>query len=409
MRIKASLPSYRQIEKEIDERKTVGDLKKDLCSQLGIEPELTQLLLNGKPISEKSRVSKLKGTEGPIVVDYLWARHLILWGTKGQQKLRAASVLLAGAGALGNEVAKNLAMLGVGRIIIADRDTVELSNISRMIFFDHSSLGKNKAEVLAKNVHKKYPHVETAAYRGDLESMPLKVYLDSDVIVSGLDNVISRIYLSQISRKYSIPLVDGGILGLTARIQVYIPPDAPCPICIFPPKQYSNIVGLRNPCDAPIAEQTVPSFSTSISATSSIVAQEVIKLILGLDDYEKTKKWPDSSGGPLDSVLFLDLKSNRYTPMPLKKNNECFVCGKDGTTRTAAKRFELPLNNVRNGLKDAIREATNLRKEKLLLFSETSTGERKLEDNTKLRRGDYIRVIAEDSKGNSSESICKVT
>ena len=113
MRIKASLPSYRQIEKEIDERKTVGELKRVLCSQLGIEPELTRLLLDWKLISEKTRVSKLKGAEGPIIVDYLWARHLILWGTKGQQKIRAASVLLAGAGALGNEVAKNLAMLGV--------------------------------------------------------------------------------------------------------------------------------------------------------------------------------------------------------------------------------------------------------------------------------------------------------
>ena len=89
-------------------------------------------------------------------------------------------------------------MLGLGRLFIVDRDVVELSNVSRMIFFEASDLGKNKAEVLAENVHKKYPFVETSAYRGDLESMPLKLFLDSQVIVSGLDNLVSRIYLSQI-------------------------------------------------------------------------------------------------------------------------------------------------------------------------------------------------------------------
>jgi molybdopterin/thiamine biosynthesis adenylyltransferase len=405
MRIRVSLPGYRQIEKEIDERKTVGDFKKSLCSQLGIEADLTRLLLNGKTLPEKFRVSKLKRIDNPILIDYLWARHLILWGIKGQQKIRSASVLLAGAGAIGNEVAKNLAMLGVGRILIADHDTVELSNISRMIFFDHSSLGKNKAEVLARNIQKKYPHVETAAYRGDLESMPLKAYLDSDVIVSGLDNVISRIYLTQVSRKYSIPLVDGGIMGFTARIQVYIPPDAACPICIFPPKQYSNIVGLRNPCDAPLEQQTVPSLSTSISLVSSILSQEAIKIIIGLNDYMETGKWPEDGGEPLQAIVFLDLKSNRYTPMPLRRNDACIVCGRDGTTKVPAKRFDLHLNRVRKGLESAIREATHMKKDPLLLFSETSSGERKLDDKGKLRFGDYVRVIAE----NSNEAICRIS
>ena len=97
MRIKAILPSYRQVEKEIDERRTIADLKRNLCSELGIEIELTRLLLNGNPISERSRVSRLKETDGQIVVDYLWARHLILWSIKGQGKIRSASVLLAGA------------------------------------------------------------------------------------------------------------------------------------------------------------------------------------------------------------------------------------------------------------------------------------------------------------------------
>ena len=333
MRLKASLPSYKQIEVELSPSKTVKDLKIMVCEKLGIEPELTTLLLHGKPLVERTKLSMLKGLDEPVTVDYFWARHLLLWGTEGQKRIRTASVLLAGAGAIGNEVAKNLAMLGVRRLFIVDRDNVELSNVSRMIFFGPEDLGKNKAEVLARNVHKKYPFVETVAFRGDLERLPLKFYLDSDVVVCGLDNVVSRIYLTQICRKYSIPLVDGGIIGLNARVHVYIPPDDACPICMFPPNQYSKIVGLRNPCDAPVQQEAVPSFATSLSLVSSILAQETIKLVLGLKQYQESKKWPENVGQALRSVLFIDMKNNRFTPMELKRGEKCYVCGKEGTAK----------------------------------------------------------------------------
>ena len=410
MRVKVTLPAYRQLEQEIDEKKTIGQLKKAICAELGIEENLTRLLLNGKTLSDKSKVTRLGRTQTPIVVDYLWARHLMTWGTEGQKRIRSGTVLLAGAGAIGNEVAKNLAMLGVGRLFVVDRDVVELSNISRMIFFDRPSLGKNKAEMLARNVHARYPIVETAAYRGDLESMPLKIYLDSDVILSGLDNVISRFYLSQIARKYSIPLIDGGIMGFTARVQAYTSPDAACPICVFPRTQYSSITGLRNPCDAPVEEQTVPSFSTSISLVSSILAQEVIKIILGFHHYRQTGRWPESSGEPLGSVLFIDLKNNRFTSMPLKRNDACLVCGKDGTAKSTVKRFDLSLSQLRGSrLERAIRKLAHVEEQSLALFWETSQGERKLSEKTKLRKGDYIRAIATDTAGETAEYIVRVT
>jgi molybdopterin/thiamine biosynthesis adenylyltransferase len=320
-------------------------------------------------------------------------------------------VLLAGAGAIGNEVAKNLAMLGLGQLSIVDRDVVELSNISRMIFFEASDLGKNKAEVLAEKIHKRYPFVETSAYRGDLESMSLKIFLDSEVMVSGLDNLVSRIYLSQISRKYSIPLIDGGIMGMSARVQSYVSSEAACPICIFPPNQYSNIVGLRNPCDAPIEQQTVPSFSTSISLVSSVIAHEAIKIILGLEEFRKTKTWPGKNGEPLGPILFIDLKNNRYTLMPLKRNHACLVCGKNGTTTTTVSRVDLPLREIGKGrLTRAVTRAIGLRG-KMTLFSENETGERKIDDKGKYRprKGDYIKVLAEDDKGDINESIYRLT
>jgi len=414
MRFKASLPSYKQIEVELNPGRTVKDLKRLVCEKLGIEPELTKLLFRGKSLSENARLAKLKGTEGPVIVDYLWARHLLLWGADGQKTIRSATVLLAGAGAIGNEVAKNLALLGVGRIYIVDRDNVEFSNISRMIFFEPTDLRKNKAEVLAKNIHRKFPYVETIAYRGDLERMPLKLYLDSDVIICGLDNVVSRIYLSQICRKYSIPMVDGGITGLNARVHVYIPPDDACPICIFPPNQYSQIVGLRNPCDAPLEQDAVPSFATSISLVSSIASQEIIKLVLGLKQYKERGRWPEYSGQPLRSVLFMDMKNNRFTPMNLKRGEKCFVCGKEGTARDIVPRAEISISSVRDpkGAERAIRDAAKVSDASLRVFAETSFGEKALQPLSKIQRGlkqgDYLRVLGEAKNGELRESILKV-
>ncbi len=413
MRLKASLPSYKQIEVELTPKKTVKELKELVCKKLGIEPELTRLLDGGKLLPERTRLWKIKDT---VTVDYLWARHLLLWGQEGQTRIRAASVLLAGAGAIGNEVAKNLAMLGVGRIFIVDRDKVEMSNVSRMVFFGENGLGKNKAEVLAKNLHRKFPFVDTFAFRGDVESVPLKFCLDSDVIVCGLDNVVSRIYLAQVCRKYSIPLVDGGITGLNGRVHVYLPPNDACPICMFPPNQYSQIVGLRNPCDAPLEQGAVPSFSTSISLVSSILAQETVKLILGLKEYRAKAKWPDTSGQPLRSVLFMDMKNNRYTPMDLKRGEKCFVCGKEGVARELAHRADLPFETVRGSkedLEETVRRPAKIDGETLRILAETSHGTKMLNGHSRLgkgvARGDYFRVLAEGKNGEFRESILRLT
>ena len=409
MRLKASLPGYKQIEVNINPTKKVADLKRVICAKLGIEDDLTKLLLNGKPLSDYLPMSRLKSNE-LLTVDYLWARHLLLWGTEGQRKIRSSNILLAGAGAIGNEVAKNLAMLGAGKLLIVDRDLVELSNISRMMFFQSQDLGKNKAEALAKNIQKKYPHVETLAYRASIETLPLKYFLDTDLIICGFDNAVSRMYLTQISRKYNIPLLDGGITGLNARIHIYIPPDDPCPICVFPSSQYSQIVGLRNPCDAPLEQQTIPSFSTSISLVSSILAQEAIKMILGRAEYLKERKWPEATGQPLRSILFIDMKNNRFSSMELKRNDKCFVCGKDGTAGSLALQIQLPLQDLRRDYDKSIRAATSMQKGTLRVFSETDAGEKMVKGSLpRLKKGDYLRVLRENEDGKHQEIVCKLT
>lgn len=400
MRIRASIPSVKEVTVTASRSTTVRRLKEIICAKLGIEPEYTRLIVGGKILDEKRKVGPAVNGAKVVSVDYLWARHLIIWGLEGQRKLRRSSVFLAGAGAIGNEVAKNLAMLGVGRIVAVDTDVVELSNTSRMIFFGKNDVGHSKVHVLAKNLREKYPHTEVVALRARIEDIPLKVYLDSNLIVCGLDNVISRMFLSEISRKYSIPMIDGGIIGTQARIQVHVPPDSPCPMCSFPSGSYAKLVGLRNPCDAPIEEGKVPSLPTTISLVSSIQTQEAVKLLLGYDDYLKERKWPQQTGEPLRGVLIADIKHGRFTNLELKKNPNCFVCGKEGTAKELVRVLRIPHREFGRSprkLIAQISEKIGAVANELSLYAETPRGLKRVE-NTKagaklIARGDVLRAV----------------
>jgi len=348
MKVRAHIPSVEEVEVYVPRDLKIENLKQTICRRLKIEPEFTRLLLNGKILDERKKLSQFDTRSKKIEVDYLWSRHLILWGKRGQAKIRNSSILIAGAGALGNEIAKNLAMLGVMRLIIVDYDVVELSNVSRMIFFDRSDAGKSKAKVLAQKLHRKFPRTEIVAYDCALEDIPLGTFLESDVIICGLDNVASRIFLASISRKYSIPMVDGGIIGYQARVQVYVPPDAPCPICPLPSSQYAHLIGLRNPCDAPVEEAKTPSLPTTISFVSSLQTQEALKLILGYKEFMESKTWPQQVGEPLKGVLIADLKYNRYSNLDLHRNETCIVCGKEGVGKDLVQKIEIPFKSLRN-------------------------------------------------------------
>ena len=398
------MPSVRDIELNVPSTATVNFVKKRACQRLGIEPDLTSILHDGTRVNDNRRIGSLSLEQKPLTVDYLWARHLLLWGAEGQKRLREATVLLAGAGAIGNEVAKNLAMLGVKSLLIIDNDVVELSNTSRMIFFDRRSQGGNKAEVLAGGIAAKFPYVETKAWTGALEDLPLEHFLNADLIVCGLDNVLSRIYLSQISRKYSIPMIDGGIVGYRGRVQVYVPPDMPCPLCTYPSAEYGRIAGLRNPCDGPAEEAKVPSLPTTISLVSSIQSQEATKVIVGYRAYLKNGTWPKETGDPLSGILMIDLQYNRYSLMDIKRNKNCIVCGDKGLAQKPVAILTISMNELGDStsrLYQTIAREMKIAEDQVMLFSQRHNKVTRIEKRQSLRRlrieaGNIMTVVAQD-------------
>ncbi|MEM3060855.1 MAG: ThiF family adenylyltransferase [Candidatus Bathyarchaeia archaeon] len=414
MKAKATMPSVKSIELELSSIKNLTELKKFICKKFEIEPKLTNLILDGKKLDEKTSIEEIQKSSKEILVDYLWARHLILWGKEGQSKIKNANVLLAGAGALSNEAAKNLAMLGVKNLTIVDYDKVELSNTSRMIFFESKDLGKFKAESLANNLANKFPYVKVNFFNTRLEELPISVYLNADVIVSGLDNLVSRMFLSSICTRYGIPLVDAGLIGHQARVQVYLPPDWPCPICQLSSSKYGELVNLKNPCDPQIEENKIPMLTTTSSLASSIQAHETMKLILGYEDYLKTHRWPESIGKPLEGIFLIDLKYNRYSIVDLKKNEKCIVCGKDGIGKDKVSRIELKINKEidYSSLKELIESKINEKMEILHLFEIDKNKLKKMDKNMLkikgLKPGTLIQVILKNKKEEYKEVVARI-
>jgi molybdopterin/thiamine biosynthesis adenylyltransferase len=411
MKVEAEIPRLKKITIDVDEESTVGQLKKKLCEELSLEHSLTTILHGGKPIPEGEQLKNLPEGKLKFELDYLWSRQTLIWGLEGQKLLREAKVFIAGAGALGNETAKNLALMGVGRITIADHDTVETSNLSRCVFFDRNDVGGFKASTLAHKLEKKFPYVEFKAYNMRVEEVPDEEILTSNVLISGLDNLASRAYMTSLANRYNIPLVDGGMAGNLCRIQSFTPGQSPCPICMIPVLDYGQLTGLRNPCSAPLEEATTPSLMTATSLVSAVQSSEAVKLILMGDKNLREKL----SLHPLEGVLIIDLQFNRFSLMPLKKNPNCFICGVRGIAKDHVRVFELNFN----GQPVPYRLLIEKIKEILETVEEPHLYERKnggyinlvknqIRGEERINTGSYIHVIFKNKSDQYKEAIIKL-
>ena len=132
-----------------------------------------------------------------------------------QDRLRLGRVLVVGAGALGNEVVKNLVLLGVGDIVVIDPDSVELSNLARCVLFRAEDEGRPKAEVIARRASELNPEPHVTGIVGDVRSLGTGVAARADVIVGALDNREARLYCNRLAARTGRHWVDGAIEALT--------------------------------------------------------------------------------------------------------------------------------------------------------------------------------------------------
>jgi molybdopterin/thiamine biosynthesis adenylyltransferase len=200
------------------------------------------------------------------------------------RRVQRANFLVIGAGAIGNEVLKNLALLGVGNIFIYDRDTIEMSNLTRSILFRAADCNRLKAEAAAEALKQINPDINVFWQSGDIRfDLGLGLIRRMDVIIGCLDNRAARLKINADCVRAGRPWVDAGIGQLNGQIRVFSADEGACYECSFTDDDYIE-VGM--PCNRLAslyaAEGKIPTTPTIASIVAGVQVQESLKLL----DYE---------------------------------------------------------------------------------------------------------------------------
>ncbi len=148
-----------------------------------------------------------------------------------QNLVKDSRVLMVGVGGLGCEIAKNLAMLGVGHIDLVDLDIIEHSNLNRQILFAGAKLGAPKAVVAAKKLTEINPNIVIKGYHISLERLDPTLYQAADIVIGGLDSMNARLNLNAQCMRFRKPLVDGGVSGYHGHVYTVFPYKNACYEC----------------------------------------------------------------------------------------------------------------------------------------------------------------------------------
>lgn len=211
--------------------------------------------------------------------------EMIQWWNK--EILKNAKILVAGCGALGNEIIKNLVMLGCGNIYAVDMDRIEKSNLSRSVLFRPEDEGKFKAEICCKRASEINNEVNLFYYNGNVFYLGLGIFKEMDIVICGLDNREARLYINQCCCKVGKPIIDGAIEVLSGVARMFIPPDTACYECTLSELDY-KLLNKRKSClllgVEEIASGKTPTTPTISSIIAGIQVQEAVKYLHKRDD-----------------------------------------------------------------------------------------------------------------------------
>ena len=229
-------------------------------------------------------------------------------GVAGQEKLRAAHVLVVGTGGLGSPVALYLGTAGVGRITLVDHDTVDVTNLQRQIAHNLARVGQPKAESARQTINAINPDVQVVAVtrRADAAWLDSAV-ASADVVIDCSDNFQTRHAVNAACVARRKPLVSGAAIGFDGQVSVYDSrqPDAPCYACLFPPEATFEEVRCA----------TMGVFAPLVGIIGTVQAAEALKLLMGLGS---------SLAGRLQ---MLDARLMEWTEIRMARQPDCPACG----------------------------------------------------------------------------------
>jgi len=232
-----------------------------------------------------------------------YSRHEMIpeIGTKGQQKLTAASVSVVGAGGLGSPVLYYLASAGFGNIKIIDSDVVDISNLNRQFIHFESDIGKQKDHSAKRKLEQYNSDISITTQCVRLDFNNASEFLkNSNIIVTCVDNTETRYIVNKFCVDNRIPYVDGGVTGFDGYVLTVLPGVCPCYQCIFPKKKKEG------------KNKSFGVLGASAGVIGSFIAMQTIKQITGIciDTY----------------FYYIDTKLMSISPIPIEKHPGCPVC-----------------------------------------------------------------------------------
>ena len=230
-------------------------------------------------------------------------RHVRLagFGPDGQSRIRAASVLVIGAGGLGSPVIQYLAAAGIGTIAVVDGDQVDATNLHRQVLFSESAIGMNKVDAALESVH---------SLNSDVTVVPIATWLDEknawglvaghDLVIDASDNYASRLAVNDAAAGAGIPFIHGAAIRWEGLVAAFDPRVGPCYRCLFP--------------DLPENETACSDVGVLGAVTGvigSLMAVEALKHVIGSPDRL------------INRLLTYDARSARFDSLKIERSPSC--------------------------------------------------------------------------------------
>lgn len=231
-----------------------------------------------------------------------YIRQIMMIGEDGQERLKQATIFIAGAGGLGSPIGLYLAAAGVGRLILADYDTVDLSNLNRQVLHGTADLGRRKVDSARRKLEAINPEItiETEAVTIDDNNLP-ELVGDADGIVDAMDNFGTRYLLNRAALQKEIPFFHGGINGFSGQATTIVPGTTACLRCIFP---------------HPPPQETFPVLGTTAGFIGVVQANEVLRYLLGRGELLTNR------------LLLWDGERAKVDEIAVEQNPSCSDCGR---------------------------------------------------------------------------------
>ncbi len=228
---------------------------------------------------------------------------------EGQEKLRAASALIVGAGGLGCPAALYLAAAGVGRLSIADADKVDLTNLQRQVLYRTQSVGAQNAFAAATALRAVNPEVEITPLNSRVQAPELmELATSADLVLDCSDNFATRHAVNRACVAHRKPLVSGAAIRFDAQVMVFDRrnPQAPCYACLFPEEAEVEEVQCS----------VMGVFAPLTGMIGAIQAMEAIKLLVGVGETLSGR------------LLIVDAATAEWRTVKVAKDPGCRVCGR---------------------------------------------------------------------------------